>query len=261
MIRIRGMHKSYSTGKVVTEVLRGVDLDIEDGEFISVIGPSGSGKSTLLHAVGGLDSDYKGSIEVDGKDLAKLSDAELSGYRNETVGFVFQSFYLLPHLTCMENIALPAVFKRGGELDEAAANARAKAVLEQVDLAEKADSLPTMLSGGQRQRIAIARALFNKPKVMLCDEPTGNLDSKTGSAVIELFRTLNERDGITVIIVTHDPRIAASTPRKILVADGALTEVDDAGDAIFRGVSEDDEPPPKEDESPSEASDQEEAGA
>ena len=113
-------------------------------------------------------------------------------------------------------------------MDTQAANARAKAVLEQVDLAEKADALPTMLSGGQRQRIAIARALFNEPKVMLCDEPTGNLDSKTGAAVIELFRTLNERDGITVIIVTHDPRIADSTPRKILVADGSLTEVDDA---------------------------------
>lgn len=229
MIRIRGMHKSYSTGKVVTDVLRGVDLDIEDGEFISITGPSGSGKSTLLHAVGGLDSDYKGSIEVEGKDLAKLGDPELSAYRNETVGFVFQSFYLLPHLTCLENIALPAVFKRGGELDEAAANARAKAVLEQVDLAEKADAFPTMLSGGQRQRIAIARALFNKPKVMLCDEPTGNLDSKTGEAILDLFRTLNEKDGITVLVVTHDPGIAASTPRTILVADGALTEVDNTG--------------------------------
>lgn len=235
MIRIRGMHKSYSVGKVVTDVLRGVDLDIADGEFISIIGPSGSGKSTLLHAVGGLDSDYKGSIEVEGKDLAKLTDAELSAYRNETVGFVFQSFYLLPHMTCLENIALPAMFKRSGDLDEAGANARAKAVLEQVDLAEKADALPTMLSGGQRQRIAIARALFNKPKIILCDEPTGNLDSKTGAAILDLFRTLNEQDGITVIVVTHDPGIAASTPRKILVADGALTEVDDAGKALSIG--------------------------
>jgi len=232
MIRIRGMHKSYSTGKVVTDVLRGVDLDIEDGEFISIIGPSGSGKSTLLHAVGGLDSDYKGSIEVDGSDLAKLSDAQLSVYRNETVGFVFQSFYLLPHMTCLENIALPAMFKRGGELDEAGANARANAVLEQVDLTEKADALPTMLSGGQRQRVAIARALFNKPKIILCDEPTGNLDSKTGAAILDLFRTLNTRDGITVLIVTHDPGIAASTARKILVADGALTEVEDADKAL-----------------------------
>jgi len=232
MIRIRGMHKSYTTGKMVTEVLRGVDLDIDNGEFISVIGPSGSGKSTLLHAVGGLDSDYTGAIEVDGKDLAKLSDAELSAYRNETVGFVFQSFYLLPHLTCLENIALPAVFKRGAEADVEAANKRAREVLEEVDLSEKADVFPTMLSGGQRQRIAIARALFNKPQVMLCDEPTGNLDSKTGTAIIDLFRKLNEDDGITVLIVTHDPRIANSTSRKILVADGALTEVEDATEAI-----------------------------
>ncbi len=226
MIRIRGMRKSYTTGKVVTDVLRGVDLDIEDGEFISIIGPSGSGKSTLLHAIGGLDSDYTGSIEVGGRDLAKLRDAELSAYRNETVGFVFQSFYLLPHLTCLENIALPAVFKRGQELDQAAAHARARAVLAQVDLAEKADALPTMLSGGQRQRVAIARALFNRPKMLLCDEPTGNLDSKAGGAILDLFRTLNEKDGITVLVVTHDPSIAASTPRRILVSDGALTEGD-----------------------------------
>ncbi len=238
MIRIRGMHKSYSTGKLVTEVLRGVDLDIEDGEFLSIIGPSGSGKTTLLHAIGGLDSDYKGSIEVLGHTLAKLSDVELSAYRNETVGFVFQSFYLLPHLTCLENIALPAVFRRSDAMSEADATARAQEVLGQVDLAEKAEALPTMLSGGQRQRIAIARALFHRPKVILCDEPTGNLDSKMGAAIIDLFRQLNENDGITVVIVTHDPTIAANTRRKILVADGALTEVEDAAAAIFRGVSE-----------------------
>jgi len=241
MIRLRGMHKSYSTGRVVTEVLRGVDLDIDDGEFISVIGPSGSGKSTLLHAIGGLDSEYTGSLEVDGRDLAKLGDAELSAYRNDTVGFVFQSFYLLPHLTCLENIALPAVFKRGEALSQEKAEARAREVLEQVDLAEKADALPTMLSGGQRQRIAIARALFNRPKIILCDEPTGNLDSKMGAAIIDLFRRLNEKDGITVLIVTHDPRIAASTPRKILVADGSLTEVEDPSDAIDRGVGDEDD--------------------
>ncbi len=241
MIRIRGMHKSYTTGKVVTEVLSGVDLDIGEGEFISVIGPSGSGKSTLLHAIGGLDSDYTGSIEVDGKNLAKLSDAELSEYRNQTVGFVFQSFYLLPHMTCLENIALPAVFKRDGEEDHATSLVRAKAVLEQVDLAEKANALPTTLSGGQRQRIAIARALFHRPRVILCDEPTGNLDRKTGSAIIDLFRKLNEDDGITVIIVTHDPQLAATTKRKILVDDGALTEIEDATAVIARGHESDEE--------------------
>jgi len=234
MIRIRGMHKSYTTGKLVTEVLRGVDLDIDDGEFISIIGPSGSGKSTLLHAVGGLDSDYTGTIEVDGRNLAKLDDAQLSAYRNETVGFVFQSFYLLPNLTCIENIALPSVFKRGAELPHQEAVSRARDVLAEVGLAEKANALPTTLSGGQRQRVAIARALFNRPKVMLCDEPTGNLDSKTGAAVIELFRKLNEEDRITVLIVTHDPRIASSTPRKILVADGELTSEANAADAEAR---------------------------
>ncbi len=231
MIRIRGMHKSYSTGRVVTEVLRGVDLDIDEGEFVSVIGPSGSGKSTLLHAIGGLDRDYTGSIEVDGRNLAKLSDAELSAYRNETVGFVFQSFYLLSHMTCLDNIALPSVFKREQTGDHEAALVRAKVVLDQVDLGEKAHALPTMLSGGQRQRIAIARALFHHPRVILCDEPTGNLDRKTGGAIIELFRKLNEEDGITVIIVTHDPQLAALTRRKILVDDGTLTEVEGSSDA------------------------------
>ncbi|MEM6295443.1 MAG: ABC transporter ATP-binding protein [Myxococcota bacterium] len=242
MIRVRGMRKSYATGKVTTEVLRDVDLDIDEGEFVSIIGPSGSGKSTLLHAIGGLDTNYGGTIEVEGADLAKMSDVQRSGYRNETVGFVFQSFYLLPHLTCLENIALPSVFKRTGSMDEAAAHKRAAEVLAQVDLAEKADALPTMLSGGQRQRIAIARALFNRPKVMLCDEPTGNLDSKMGAAIIDLFRTLND-DGITVVIVTHDPQIAASTKRKFLVNEGGLTEVEDPAAAMFRGVSEDDTAP------------------
>jgi putative ABC transport system ATP-binding protein len=223
MIRVRGMRKTYRTGKVENEVLCGVDFEIADGEFISIVGPSGSGKSTLLHAIGGLDTDYGGSIEVDGKDLRGLSDKELSDYRNRNIGFVFQSFYLLPHLTVLENVALPAVFARSGKpMDHAAATARAKAVLEQVELTEKTDSTPTMLSGGQRQRVAIARALFHEPRVMLCDEPTGNLDSKMGAQIIEIFRKLNHEAKITVLIVTHDPRISAATTRTLRVDDGTL---------------------------------------
>jgi len=228
MIRVRGMHKSYRSGKLVTPVLHGVDLEIADGAMISIVGPSGSGKSTLLHAIGGLDREYEGTIEIDGRDLRSMSDVELSGYRNRHFGFVFQTFNLLPHRTSAENVALPALFARGDEAPSAAeAQARAREVLARVDLSEKADALPTTLSGGQRQRVAIARALFNQPRVMLCDEPTGNLDSAMGNAIIELFRRLNREDGITVIIVTHDPRISESTERTVRVEDGHVLEAED----------------------------------
>lgn len=246
MIRVRGMHKSYRTGKLQTHVLKGVDLEIEDGDFVSIIGPSGSGKTTLLHAIGGLDSDYEGAVEVDGKDLHKLNDADLSDYRNRTVGFVFQSFYLLATRTCVENVALPAVFARGKALSEQAATERAKEVLRKVGLDDKFDALPTMLSGGQRQRVAIARALFNRPKLMLCDEPTGNLDSKMGSAIIDLFRELNREDGITVVIVTHDPSIAKLTRRRVRVDDGQL-EIEDVAPSEAPSsdpARDDDEPKP-----------------
>lgn len=223
MIRVRGMRKSYRTGKLATEVLRGIDFDVDSGEFVSIIGPSGSGKSTLLHAVGGLDSDYTGTIEVDGKDLHTLSDRQLSDYRNSSVGFVFQSFYLLPHLTLVENVSLPAVFDRGAKaLDDGPLLERAREVLALVELEERADSKPTMLSGGQRQRVAIARALFNRPRLLLGDEPTGNLDSKMGGQIVELFRKLNHTSGITVLIVTHDPRVSDVTDRTLRVEDGQL---------------------------------------
>lgn len=225
MIRVRGMRKSYRTGKVVNEVLRGVDLDVEEGEFVAIIGPSGSGKTTLLHTIGGLDTHYEGRVEVDGRDLRDMNDLSLSAYRNEKVGFVFQQFYLLPHLTCLENVALPSIFARGnGTLDHRAATKRAREVLEQVDLADKLHAPPTTLSGGQRQRVAIARALFNRPRLMLCDEPTGNLDSKMGAAIMDLFRRLNAEESITVLVVTHDPKIASSTARRIQVADGLITD-------------------------------------
>jgi putative ABC transport system ATP-binding protein len=225
MIRVKGLRKSYRSGKVVNEVLRDVDLDVATGELASIVGPSGSGKTTLLHAIGGLDTDYEGDVVVDGKKLRQLADAELSAYRNRDVGFVFQSFYLLPHLTCRENVALPALFARGVEVPSHRKTlARAAEVLEQVDLAEKVDARPTTLSGGQRQRVAIARALFNRPKLMLCDEPTGNLDSAMGKNIIELFRRLNEQEKITIIIVTHDPTVSSLTPRTIVCRDGKLFE-------------------------------------
>jgi ABC-type lipoprotein export system ATPase subunit len=225
MIRVRGMRKSYRTGKHTNEVLRGVDLDVARGELVSIVGPSGSGKTTLLHTIGGLDSDYEGLVEVDGKDLHGLSDRELSDYRNRKVGFVFQAFYLLPHLTCVENVALPSVFARGnGAFDSETAAARAREVLVQVELEAKVDAKPTTLSGGQRQRVAIARALFNRPTLMLADEPTGNLDSKMGAQIIDLFKRLNDEHDITVLIVTHDHRIASAASRTIRVEDGHVLE-------------------------------------
>jgi putative ABC transport system ATP-binding protein len=228
MIRVRGMKKSYRTGKVVNQVLHGVDLDVAAGDMLALVGPSGSGKSTLLHALGGLDRDYEGTIEVDGRDLHKLSDADISDYRNRHVGFVFQAFNLLDHLTCRENVALPARFGRGdGVLDDAAANARADELLSRVGLKEKLDARPTTLSGGQKQRVAIARALFSRPRLMLCDEPTGNLDRATGQQIVELFSTLNRDEGITILIVTHDARISEVTGRTIRVEDGRLYEGSD----------------------------------
>jgi len=246
MIRVRGMHKSYRTGKLVTPVLHGVDLDIERGDMVSIVGPSGSGKSTLMHAIGGLDRGYEGTIEVDGHDLHRMSDVELSTYRNEKVGFIFQTFNLLSHRTCAENVALPALFARGKEaLAPAEALERARGVLERVDLADKVDALPTTLSGGQRQRVAIARALFNQPELMLCDEPTGNLDSAMGRTIMALFERLNEEDGITVLVVTHDPKIAAATRRTIRVQDGRVLEGSgvDAPPAPAEDVTGPDAPP------------------
>lgn len=224
MIELRALRKSYRTGGTSLEVLCGVDLAIAAGELVSIVGRSGSGKTTLLHAIGGLDRNYGGTVTVEGCDLATLGDRALSEYRNRTVGFVFQSFYLLPHLTCAENVALPAVFARQPG-DAASVAQRTREVLHQVGLDEKADALPATLSGGQRQRVAIARALFNRPKLMLCDEPTGNLDRDMGEAIMALFRQLNREVGITVVVVTHDPAIADAADRSFVVSDGTIEEV------------------------------------
>lgn len=220
------MHKRYRTGALVTHALRGVDLDVEEGEFVSIVGPSGSGKTTLLHTIGGLDRNYEGTVEVHGRELGSMSDVELSDYRNKTVGFVFQAFYLLPHLSCAENVALPSLFARnaGAPPSRADVHERAKAALARVELADKIDAPPTTLSGGQRQRVAVARALFNRPSLMLCDEPTGNLDQKMSATIIDLFREVHASDGITIMLVTHDPKIAAATDRQIVVEDGRIAD-------------------------------------
>lgn len=237
MIRVRGMHKSYRTGKLVTPVLHGVDLDIEDGEMVSIVGPSGSGKSTLLHAIGGLDRDFEGKIEVDGRDLHAMSDVELSGYRNQHVGFVFQTFNLLPHQTCAENVALPALFARGKDvISHHEALERAHEVLGRVDLSEKINAPPTTLSGGQRQRVAIARALFNQPRLMLCDEPTGNLDSATAASVTELLFELNRERGQTCVLVTHDDDLAERADRVARLVDGTVESVQPGANPDRKGA-------------------------
>lgn len=227
MIRVRGMDKSYRTGKLVNRVLRGIDLDVDTGEFVAIVGPSGSGKSTLLHALGGLDRDFTGKVEVDGQDLQAMSDVALSDYRNREVGFVFQAFNLLEHLSCRENVALPATFARGKSArTPEQARRRAGELLERVGLGDKIDAPPNTLSGGQKQRVAIARALFSEPRMLLCDEPTGNLDSKTSAQILELFSELNTRDGITMLMVTHDPQVSKLAARIIRVQDGQLLEGD-----------------------------------
>lgn len=225
MIRVRGLHKSYRlAGARAAElpVLRGVEFDVASGEFVAVVGRSGSGKSTLLGILGGLDTDYTGEVAVGDRELRRLSDRELSAYRNQTIGFVFQSFHLLDHLSCLDNAALPALFRRGERTARAALEQRAHTLLEQVGIADKAQARPSTLSGGQKQRLAIARALFHDPRLLICDEPTGNLDSTSAAAVLQLFTDLCKRSGVTLLIVTHDPAIAAAADRVIELRDGQV---------------------------------------
>ncbi len=220
MIEARGIRRSYQDGEGQTlTVLDGVDLSIAAGEFVAITGRSGSGKSTLLHILGGLDADYAGEVTVAGSRLTGLSDTALSRFRNEQVAFVFQSFHLVPGLTAADNVALPAFFGVAATDDEV--RSRAQQALERVGLKEKASRLPAQLSGGERQRVAIARALFTRPKVLFCDEPTGNLDGATGGEVIALFGQLNA-EGLTVLAVTHEERVSVAARRVLHLKNGRL---------------------------------------
>jgi putative ABC transport system ATP-binding protein len=217
MISAEGLTRGYDDGaRGLVRVLDGVNLHVAAGEFVGVVGRSGSGKSTLLHVLGGLDSGFTGQITVAGTKLAGLTDRELARFRNESVGFVFQSFHLIQGLSALENVALPAAF--GATEGDAA---RAKEALARVGLGEKTARLPSQLSGGERQRVAIARSLFNRPKVLLCDEPTGNLDVQTADEVIALFKSLNA-EGLTIIAVTHEERLRAAASRVLTLTDGRL---------------------------------------
>jgi putative ABC transport system ATP-binding protein len=218
VIRVEGLFKRYGEGPARRDALVGISLTVEQGELVSVLGPSGSGKSTLLGIVGGLDRAYEGKVEVLGSDLRSLDDAALSRLRGERIGFIFQAFHLLAHLSVIDNVLAPALFARAaGDL-----RPRAMEILDRLGLADRADDTPARLSGGQRQRVAIARALLRKPSILLCDEPTGNLDAETGARTIELIRELHGEGGLTVVAVTHEERLAQIATRTIAIRDGKI---------------------------------------
>lgn len=220
VIRMRGLKKFYPLGREGVWALRGIDLEIARGELVAILGPSGSGKSTLMHILGCLDVPTEGQYWLNGREVSGLSDRELARLRNKEIGFVFQTFHLLPRYTALENVALPLVYAGVPRRER---EKRARAVLEAVGLGDRLHHRPNELSGGQRQRVAIARALVNQPALLLADEPTGNLDSATSEEIMRLFLQLHAQ-GHTVVIVTHEPDIAAYAHRQIVLRDGKIVE-------------------------------------
>ena len=223
LIRASKLTRHYQVGKAMVAALSEVDLTVPPGEFTALVGPSGSGKSTLLNLIGGLDRPSGGEIVVDGRSLGTAPDAELVRYRRERIGFIFQSFNLLPTLTALENVEAPLML---AEIPQKTRRERAAALLESVGLAQRMLHKPNELSGGEKQRVAIARALANRPALLLADEPTGNLDSKTGAAVLDLLCGLLDAQGVTMILVTHDPEIAARADRIIHLRDGGIQQIE-----------------------------------
>ena len=219
MIEVKNVSKSYKMGKEQVIALKDVSLKIGKGEFVAIIGPSGSGKSTLMHIIGGLDTPSIGNVYIEGNDISKLKDKKLSKYRNEKIGFVFQAFNLENSQTALENVMMPLIFAGVSKKER---KARALQALEQVGLKDLAKHKPNEMSGGQRQRVSIARALVNNPEIIFADEPTGNLDSKSGESIMELFHEIN-RKGYTIIMVTHNPNEANKAKRVIKIKDGELT--------------------------------------
>jgi len=224
ILKAEGLHKSYRMGATEVKVLKGVDLAVKSGEFVAIVGASGSGKSTLLHILGALDSPDKGVVAFGGQDLSRFSGGELNKFRNKMVGFVFQFYHLLDELSVLENVFLPVMVSRsvvGWFSCRRWARKRAKELLAQLGLSDRADHKPYQLSGGERQRVAIGRALMNEPRLLLADEPTGNLDSAIGNGILDVFEKLN-RAGQTIIMVSHDERIAERAGRIVMLADGKI---------------------------------------
>ena len=221
MIKVTNVTKTYDSGEASFQALKGVSFEIEEGEFVAIMGPSGSGKSTLMHILGALDTPTSGKYFLDSKDVSKMSDDELADIRREKIGFVFQSFNLLPRATVMRNVTLPLIYEG---MDEKEREKRARASLLSAGLDESHYfHLSNQLSGGQIQRVAIARALVNDPKIILADEPTGNLDSKTGEIVLGTFQRLNQDHGRTIILITHEVDVAEHAERIIFIRDGVVT--------------------------------------
>jgi len=220
VIRLRNIERNFKLGTEIIRALRGIDLDINRGEYVAIMGPSGSGKSTLMNILGCLDTPSSGIYELNGKNVSNMTDDELAEIRNTEIGFVFQTFNLLPRTTALENVALPMIYAGVSRRDRIA---RSREVLTNVGLADRMDHKPNELSGGQRQRVAVGRALVNNPSIILADEPTGNLDSKTSDEIMELFNTIH-RDGNTVILVTHEEDIAENAHRIIRLRDGIIED-------------------------------------
>lgn len=219
MIDLENVHKTYYMGKNKYEALKGIDLHVSTGELLAIIGPSGSGKSTTMNILGLLDHPTEGRYLLDGQETANLSSNQLAELRNKSIGFIFQSFFLLPKLTAIQNVGLPLLYSHVSQKD---IKARALDMLDHVEMAGFADHRPNELSGGQKQRVAIARALVTQPKIILADEPTGALDSKTSDIVLDLM--IHQAKGTTVIIITHDPEVAEACPRVVEIHDGLLTK-------------------------------------
>jgi putative ABC transport system ATP-binding protein len=220
IIQVRSLHKSFIQGAVKVEVLKGLDLEVEEGSILAIRGRSGSGKTTLLNILGGLDTHFTGTVNVVSHALSAFSDPMLSRFRNESIGFVFQSFNLIDSMTCAENVMLPSLYatRRGVTVSRD----RLLHVLGRVELAGQADGPTRTMSGGQKQRAAIGRAILLKPRILLCDEPTGNLDDETGASILDLFRDLNSTEGMTVVLVTHEKRVAAIANRVLSLEGGVL---------------------------------------
>lgn len=219
IIDLRDIYKDYNQGNMPVPVLKDVCLQVEEGEYVAIMGPSGSGKTTLMNIVGLLDTPTKGEYYLDGKAVTNLKEKELSKLRLNTIGFVFQNFQLMPRESALDNVSLPLIY---AGLKKKERHDKAMAALEKVGLADRASFKPTQLSGGQKQRVAIARAMVNSPKLLLADEPTGALDSKSGKQIMELFRQLND-EGVTVVMITHDRKVAEQADRIVHIIDGELS--------------------------------------
>ena len=218
MINVNSVHKSYQLGETTVHALRGVSFSIEKGEFVSIMGPSGSGKSTLMNIIGCLDTPSEGTYFLNQRNVGQLDEEQLAGIRNQEIGFIFQQFHLLPRSTALENVALPLKYASVQREEQLS---RAEEVLNKVGLSGRLSHKPTELSGGEQQRVAIARALVNSPSILFADEPTGNLDSKTGKEVLEIFKELNEK-GQTIVVITHEHTIAKQSQRTITIKDGEI---------------------------------------